>query len=347
MEINKPLKVLSLCDGISCGLMAFNKLGVEVEYHAIEFDKKVRDLSDLNLKDIKRWEHDVNGVTVDDIKEHGPFDWVILGPPCQSVSTAGKRRGLEGKSGLIHRCIEILRWCQHYNPDLKYLIENVRMSNLFRDQFSKIIGHEPTNINSNLVSGQNRPRYYWTNVENVVQPEDKNIFLADIVEDYGNAVGWSKSTRYKDKTTGKVGSSPTINTESYIETRLSACTKSNTLNTGVGCRNQSTSNFILSNMLRPGYEPLYEKMNKNPLLEQALEKKEGSYFKKGHYYWRYLTVSECAKLQTIPASFDFSSVSTNQAYKAIGNGWTVDVIKHILHCDLSVFLQSEKEVHVG
>ena len=122
------MKVLSLCDGMSCGLLAFKQLGITPEYWAVEIDKFARSLSDSNLKDIIRPCHDVNEIGAKQMLLDWPeFDWVIFGSPCQSVSVAGKGEGLDGTSGLLLKCMEILALAKYRNPNVKFLIENVKM----------------------------------------------------------------------------------------------------------------------------------------------------------------------------------------------------------------------------
>lgn len=269
----EKLKVLSLCDGISCGLMAFNRLGVDVDYYAVEIDPHARKISNHNFKNIYRFENDVTKITKEDMEEFGPFDWIMFGSPCQSVSVAGNGEGLNGKSGLLIDCVKILKWCQELNPEIKYLVENVKMKKEFLLQFDSILGNQRILINSYLVSAQKRERYYWTNFK-VELPKDKNISMEGVL-------AWSRSTRYPQ---GK---------DKYVEERTTENGKANTLTCGSGCGSFSSINYR------------YSMGNK-------------------------LTVRDCADLQTIPTSFDFSCTSNSQAYKAIGNGWTVDVIAHII-----------------
>lgn len=310
--MDSKIKVLSLCDGMSGGLISFSEFYPlsKIEYHAVENDSSVIKLSDSNMEVI-RWSNDVLTITEEQIKQNGPYDWVMFGSACQSVSVCGNGEGLNGKSGILIDCVRVLEWAMKYNPDLKFLIENVKMKSEFLKQFNKIIGYDPVLIDSHLTSAQNRERYYWTNFE-ITQPENRNIFLPDILEDEikilkkshpnltfgmheGTSFGWSKSTRYLNAK-GKVQSKKEGSVSSFIEQRVSGTGKSNTLTTGWGCSNQSTATFI---MLANGD-------------------------------WRNLSVRECARLQTIPEWVSFSAVSEAQAYKAIGNGWTIQTISHIL-----------------
>lgn len=361
------MKILSLCDGMSCGLIALKEMGIEVVYHAVEIDKHARLLSDSNFPDIVRWQNDVKAITEKEIIKNGPYDWVMFGSPCQSVSVAGKYCGdnslawINDKSGLLVDCLKILRWCQKQNPSVKYLIENVKMKKAFLEQFNLFIGHEPVLINSALVSAQNRNRYYWVPF-NVSQPEDKGIVLKDIIDSgftdrekaycidasyfkggntntyfnkgrrqlvFTEAFGWSKSTRYKDQD-NKIWSKPAPDRERYIEERINNSGKANTLLCGEGCGGQSTVNYVLN--IPRGF-------NKGALTNKKTRSVSSSSWeqnnilvniKTGVIRTRKLSVNECAKLQTIPEWYKFDAVSKTQAYKAIGNGWTVEVIKHIL-----------------
>lgn len=295
----KTLKVLSLCDGISCGKMAFDRAKIKVEYHAIEINEQSRILADHNLKDIIRWKNDLRDITMQDIKKHGPFDWVIMGPTCKSVSKASNGPGLLGSSSILIDCIKVRDMVLKDNPNAKYLIENVKMKKAYYRDFCQFIGHEATLINSSLVSGQSRERYYWTNFK-VTQPEDKKIMLNDILEsDAHSAIGWSKSSRYKDSY-GKIYSSPAEGREYYSEDRFNTNGKANTLLTGKHCKGQSTSTVVFLDG------------------EQIAR--------------RGLTIRECARLQTIPDSFDFLVVKESKAFEVIGDGWTVNIIKHLFEC---------------
>ncbi len=335
----EKIKVLSLCDGISCGYMALKKLGIEFEYHAVEIDKFPRAISDDNFKDIIRWENDVNNISRADILKNGPYDLTMFGSPCQSVSVAGNNKGLDGKSGLLLKCLEVLKMCHEANPGISFLIENVKMKKEFLNQFNELIGSTPVLINSSLISAQKRERYYWTNFP-ITQPENRNIAISQILED-GQLFGWSKSTRYKMES-GKISSLKKESVGSYVEQRLTA-DMANTLTTGDGCGNQSTCNYVVQiNQSREagGRQPFMQNRIYHPNGKSiSLTACFASRLKIGtdELHYRKLTVRECARLQTIPDNIKFDSVSNNQAFRGIGNGWTVDVIAHILkHLSISV-----------
>lgn len=295
------LNVLSLCDGMGTGKLAFNELGVETNYYGIEIDQYARVLADLNISGILRPVTDLLDITPRHIFLDWPvFDYVIFGFTCKSLSRQSNGKNLDGSSKILFDCMAILAMVKHRNPNVKFLIENVHsMNNQMKKTITKIIGLDYIHINSKLVSGQSRDRLYWCNWENE-QPKDKEIRGVSLLDSDGtNLRAWSRSTRYKDKN-GKMHSSPGPGRTRYYESRFRKDGKANTLVTGAGCQGMSTKNFVDTNY-----------------------KKE-----------RILSVRECARLQTIPDNFDFSIGSDNQAYKALGNGWTLEVIKHLLKASL-------------
>lgn len=173
------MNVLSLFDGISCGMVALERAGIPVErYVAYEIDPNAIKISRKNYPQI---EH-CGDVTTSDFLEYKGFDLLIGGSPCQDLSIANQKgEGLSGeRSGLFW---EYVRALEVIKPKY-FLLENVAsMKKVYRDKITEILGVEPIMINSALVSAQQRKRLYWTNIKNVVQPEDKWIFLKDILLD--------------------------------------------------------------------------------------------------------------------------------------------------------------------
>ena len=184
------MKVLSLCDGMSCGHIALDRVGVTVDkYFAAEIKEIGIKVTKYNYPDTIHI-GDVNKVWYKDGLLHtecGDFetdiDLVIFGSPCQTFSVAMKkdlRVGLENKekSGLFLECYRILK---EVNPKY-FLMENVaRMKRDDMDFITGLMGVEPIRINSKLVSAQLRDRLYWTNIPNVTMPQDKGIILQDIL----------------------------------------------------------------------------------------------------------------------------------------------------------------------
>ena len=331
------MRVLSLCDGMAGGYLALKELGVDFTYYAVEIDRHARNIADANLPNIIRTEDDVTKINRAWVKRNGPFDLVLFGSPCQSLSNLGKRSGLVGKSRIFLDCIRVLRLAQEFNPKLKFLIENVKMQEKFKREFDKYIGSEGLLVNSNLVSAQNRERYYWSNFQ-MVPPKRVSYPVSKILEAKGKgvekiyAVNYSSSTRYVDKS-GKVFSSPGEGRKVRTDRRLYFTHKSNTLVTGVGCANNKSGTMVVEVKqlgkdvpLTPSYGILYYHEGKDlvPPIYTALKCMEYDFIV------RHLTIREAARLQTIPDTFDFSGASPNQAYKAIGNGWTTAVIVNLL-----------------
>ncbi len=189
-KMKKHLKVLSLFDGISCAHVALDRLGYKPKYYASEVDKWAIEATRRNWPDTLEL-GDVRGVNArgEWANERGTgifdlvgLDLLIGGSPCQDLSVAKHgREGLKGaRSGLFY---EYLRLKRELRPRY-FVLENVAsMPREARDEITKEMGVEPIMINAALVSAQNRKRLFWTNIPGVTQPEDRGIYLRDILED--------------------------------------------------------------------------------------------------------------------------------------------------------------------
>ena len=193
----KPLTVLSLFDGISCGRVALQRANIPVaKYYASEIDKYAIQVTQKNWPDTIQ----IGDVTKIDFTQFiGKIDLLIGGSPCQDLSIAGNRAGLEGeRSGLFFKYVEALNTIK---PKWFLLENNVGMPQEAYEKISELMGCYPIEINSARVSAQNRRRYYWTNIGEkeynlfgfptctIPQPEDKKIILQDVLESgYGVAV---------------------------------------------------------------------------------------------------------------------------------------------------------------
>lgn len=191
----KIRNVLSLFDGISCGQLALKKVGIEYDkYYASEIEKQPIWITQYNfpntiqLGDVEKWkEWDI---------EWDKIDLLIGGSPCTNLSIAGNREGLKGEqSRLFYAYVDILNHIKKFNPNIKFLLENVEsMSDSDKGIINSHMGCKPIMINSSLVSAQNRKRYYWFNwclkkeslfgipTCSIPQPEDKHVLLKDILE---------------------------------------------------------------------------------------------------------------------------------------------------------------------
>ena len=190
------MKVLSLFDGMSCGRIALDQLGIPVEkYYASEIDKYAMQVSAANYPDIEQ----VGDICNLDPKDYQDVDLMLAGSPCQGFSFAGKQLAFDDPRSALF--FEFIRLLKAIKPKY-FLLENVRMKKEFLEvitqqlsqcyapadvdnQFKNVLNEvrfEPIFINSSLLSAQSRQRYYWTNIPGIKQPEDKGIVLRDILE---------------------------------------------------------------------------------------------------------------------------------------------------------------------
>ena len=170
------MNVLSLFDGMSCGRIALDRLGIKVDnYYASEIDKYAMQVSAANYPDIIQ----VGDVTELDTSTLPNIDLVMGGSPCQGFSFAGKQLAFDDPRSALF--FEFVRCVKELKPKY-FLLENVRMKKEYLDIISEQMGVEPIMINSALVSAQNRVRYYWTNIPGIEQPEQRGIVLRDILE---------------------------------------------------------------------------------------------------------------------------------------------------------------------
>ena len=172
------ITVLSLFDGISCGMVALERAGIEVDkYIAYEIEHNAIEISKKNYPEIVRG----GDVTKEDFTKYkGKIDILIGGSPCQNLCSCGNRKGLEGEeSRLFFDYVRAL-----YETEEKWFLleNNATMTKENQDIITGIMGVEPIYINSNLLTAQERKRLYWTNIPDIKQPEDKGIFLRDIVQ---------------------------------------------------------------------------------------------------------------------------------------------------------------------
>lgn len=189
------MNVLSLFDGMSCGRIALRELGIEPEhYYASEIDKFAISQTRLNfpdtihLGDVTKWrEWDI---------DWGTIDLILAGSPCQGFSFAGKQLAFDDpRSKLFFVFVDILNHVKALNPGVFFLLENVNMKKEHMRVITEYCGVHPVNINSNLVSAQNRNRWYWTNIRtrrdglfgeihsDIPLPEDRHILIRDILEE--------------------------------------------------------------------------------------------------------------------------------------------------------------------
>ena len=168
--------VLSLFDGMSCGQIALNRTGISYgKYYASEIDKHAIKVTQHNYPDTIQ----LGSVTEIKGTDLPQIDLLIGGSPCQGFSFAGKGLNFDDpRSKLFFEFVRLLKECK---PKW-FLLENVKMKKEFQDIISEQLGVKPILINSSLVSAQNRERLYWTNIPIQGLPNDKGLFLKDIIE---------------------------------------------------------------------------------------------------------------------------------------------------------------------
>ena len=287
----KIKNVFSAFDGMSCGQIALNEAGVGYEnYYASEIDKYAISVTQKNYPNTIQL-GDVKNIKTNDLPK---IDLLIGGSPCQGFSFAGAGLNFEDERSKLF--FEFVRLKNETNPKY-FLLENVKMKKQYQDIISGYLGVEPIKINSSLVSAQNRERLYWTNIKGVTQPENKKIVLGDIVSipipesERSDEIIIVKNIYPKKGQNGNV---------------YALRGKSKTLSAGIG---------IIGNGIGSSNAPKIEWDN-----EQG---------------WRRLTATECEKLQTVPEGYTncFSTnkfVSDTQRYRMLGDGWTINIISHIL-----------------
>lgn len=204
----KEYIVLSLFDGISCGKVALDRAGIKVKkYYASEIDKFAMQVSEKNHPDIiqlgdvtswRSWDIDWKNVGL-----------LIGGSPCQGFSFAGKQLNFnDDRSKLFFVYVDILNHIKSVNPDVKFLLENVKMKAEWQDVISGYLGVKPIRINSALVSAAKRDRLYWANFD-VEMPDDKGITFDDINQ---HSTDWLSDTYIDKVSKWKAQQDPIANT---------------------------------------------------------------------------------------------------------------------------------------
>ena len=349
------MNVLSLFDGMSCGQIALNRAGVKYDkYFASEVDKYAIKVAQANyphthhMGDVKQVQ---KSYFIDD-----PIDLLMGGSPCQGFSVAGKQLDFNDPRSKLF--FEFVRLKESLKPKY-FLMENVPMKQESQDIISRYLDVKPVMINSSLFSAQNRKRLYWTNIPFDIPTDDKGTILQDILEDgianeamtnqdgkahcitarYNGAVWWNSIQR-KQRTMVQVGEADNIKGFDSIKRIYSPNGKAPTLTTMQGGHREPKVAIgrIVNRRLD---EHGVRKDNQLDLpftnqLEVSDTNKSNclTTFTKDNVLvdgmqWRKLTPVECERLQTVPDNYT-NHVSNSQRYKMLGNGWTIDVIAHIL-----------------
>lgn len=367
----RPIRVLSLFDGMSCGQIALRELRVPIErYYASEVDKFAIAQTQLNFPETVQI-GDVRNVDVDRLCEEGEIDLLLAGFPCTDLSLAGKRRGMAtttkekvtslsqyldlrdagfefaGQSYLFWEFVRIFKRLRERNPKLLFLLENVEVDKEWEAVISNTLGLKGVHINAALVSAQNRCRIYWSNIRvreegmfgwrytDIPQPEDRHIFLKDILESEVDEKYYLKNE--------------------VVINLLAHRQRNEDKGNNFGCIFHDTDGKMST--IRIGDQGMYDlvkvkegntlfESRPNRHLRKNLTDVDGkaqtflatsgkgawangmTLVEKG-YRIRRITPTEAARLQTTPECYHWTCSETQQ-YKLLGNGWCVEVIKHIL-----------------
>ena len=328
------MNVLSLFDGMSCGRIALDRANIPVtNYYASEIDKYAIKVSEANYPDIVRL-GDVKEVRALDLPK---IDLLLAGSPCQGFSFAGKQLNFDDpRSALFWEFVRLLKSCK---PKY-FLLENVKMKKEYQNIISEAVGVEPVLINSTLFSAQSRPRLYWSNLK-IESPIDKKITLADIVEEAVDIkyflsqeiVNGSLTKKgewgFRFKPHTPIDKSYCLTSRYYKMGKSDPYIDTLSFYGGFEKGRRIPGDKILSRNYGEGYR-VYNEEGKAACLTSS---SKGGCGYTGSYRIRTnirkLTPVECERLQTVPDNYT-NHVSNTQRYKMLGNGWTVDVIAHIL-----------------
>ena len=377
------LTVLSLFDGMSCGAIALREAGIKVkQYFASEIDKTAILQATHNFPDTIQLGSVVNLSAANLPK----IDLLIGDSQCQGFSFAGKQMNFKDpRSVLFFEYVRILNEIRAYNPDVKFLLENVRMRAEYENVISSHLGLQPVAINSSLVSAQNRLRLYWTNILTSItphlfgetvftaipQPKDKGIYLRDVLDDVADTRYFlsrkdieklEKQIAYESENQKSLSEEQFMELfrdidfcETYALAPVSCFCPENWISNHTirpspeierfpvsaiqngkairDCSSKTDSTVIISGaIVSPqfggGFRPILS--GKAPCLLATSSNSAACLIINGDdMVLRRLTPKECCRLQTIPDWYEWVC-SEPQIYKMLGNGWTVDVISHIL-----------------
>lgn len=290
------MNVLSLFDGMSCGQIALNKIGINYDhYYASEIEKNAIKITMNNYQNTKQ----LGDIRY--IKNIKNIDLLIGGSPCQGFSFSGNRLNFDDSRSKLF--FEYLRILQETKPKY-FLLENVRMNQRSEDVITNALGIKPVKINSSLLSAQSRNRLYWTNIP--FEPiQQKHVVIKDILEQYID----------------------TDISDEEITSQLRQLLKTSIYVNSFQWKKDTQGRILV---MRPDGLKIQRigrvafGQHKSEILTVLTQP-----FVFDGINIRKVTPVEAERLQTVPDNYTFG-VSDAQRYKMLGNGWTVDIIAHIL-----------------
>jgi len=319
----------SMFDGMSCGQIALRELGIIPDtYYSSEIDPYAQSVTRYNFPNTV-FLGDVTGV---DFEALPVVNLLMAGSPCQDLSRAkANGKGLEGeRSNLFYKFVEALTILRKKNPNIKFLLENVRMKQEWENVISDLLGVTPVRLNSSKFSAQNRLRLYWTNLEVEPSPASCDIVLQDVLENDVTSL----------KIADIVGDQGKRLIKANIKKSHSLMARDykgfgNQGMTGVRCIQVGVADLKGRDSIKRVYSP----QGKSPTLTTCGGGHREPKVAISPLKWRKLLPMECERLQTVPDNYTSRGIredgkevpiSNTQRYKMLGNGWTVATVKHIL-----------------
>ena len=303
------MNVLSLFDGISCGMVALERAGISVDtYYASEIEPNAIKVSQKNypniiqLGDVTKWrEWDIDWSSI---------DLLIGGSPCQGFSFCGKQLNFQDpRSKLFFEYADILNHIKQVNPNIKFLLENVNMKKEYKGIITNHLGVEPTEIDSRIITPMRRKRNYWFNWDISKIPQTTKI-LRDILDITVDNKYFLKEYQFEKIT--------------YID------------NGELCIKNQPNKRMVVNEYDGVSLSRTWQQYM--PVIRQesnciraanpddvgvAVPTENGIRFRR-------FTLSEIERMMTLPIGYtNLSEISERQSKGLIGNSWTVDVIAHI------------------
>ena len=332
------MNVLSLFNGMNTGRQALENVGIKVnKYYSSEIKPYAIELTQhhfpdtIQVGDVTKWrEWDIDWKSI---------DLVLSGSPCQDLSQAGKKAGINGKkSSLFFIFIEILDYVKKLNPKVLFLQENVgSASKLDVGIMSRELGVYPVRINSSLLVAQMRDRYYWTNIKtkqtmfdvvtDIEQPKDKNILLKDILED-------GYSDKEKSRALLESDERPVVQQHKaahrYFNSGFTTLVFKDE-QTFLRVKEATTIGFVdIAN--NEGVDLSYP--TSKTRRGRSMKDKSNCLLRNNEYFvfqggdLRYFTQTELERLQGFPDGYT-KILTRNKAASLLGDGWTLPVIEHI------------------
>ena len=312
------MNVLSLFNGMNTGRQALENVGIKVDkYYSSEIKPYAIELTQyhfpdtIQVGDVTKWKNwDIDWKSI---------DLVLSGSPCQDLSAAGKRAGINGKkSSLFFVFVEILEHIKKLNPKVLFLQENVgSASKLDVGIMSRALGVYPVRINSKLVTAQLRDRYYWSNIKtketmfdivtDIPQPKDLGIMFKDIIT--GGRVERVKALALLESESRAVTSQESIKKRAkreFINIIYVDADKHTCFNTGSGATEKASQRYLKHRNETTGMLTLIQE---NEIV-------------------RTVNKIEMCRLQGFPDNY-CDILSTAKAGSLLGDGWTLPIIEHI------------------